>query len=165
MGYSQLIIKLSCFKVQRIWGNNDKEIMNIYHDINQEIQDVAPWIEESLIPSQLPSITWRELLLWACRLRRRVRVVGPSMRPLLEPGDEVLVDTNAYRQAKPKIGEIVLALHPEQENLEIIKRITEVFQDNRYFLKGDNLTSSTDSRSFGAVDLTSLRGRVTCRFA
>lgn len=139
--------------------------MNTSYDTNQATQDVAPWVEIDFAQAPLPSITWREFFLWVFRLRRRVRVTGPSMLPLLKPDDEVLVDIKAYQQAKPKVGDVVVAKHPEKANVEIIKRITEVFQNDRYFLKGDNSAFSTDSRSFGAIDLTFLRGRVTCRFA
>ena len=139
--------------------------MSTYDDINQVTQDVAPWVEINLAQHPLPDITWREFLLWIFRFRRRVRVTGPSMRPLLEPGDEVLVDIQAYRQGKPKVGDVVVATHPNDPRVEIIKRISEVFEHNRYFLKGDNPAFSTDSRSFGAIDSTNLLGRVTCRFA
>jgi len=139
--------------------------MNTYHDINQVTQDVAPLLEIDQAQHPLPDITWREFFFWIFRLRRRVRVTGPSMRPLLEPGDEVLVDINAYRQSKPKVGDVVVAKHPDDPHIEVIKRISEVFQYNRYFLKGDNPAFSTDSRSFGAVNLIDLLGRVTCRFA
>lgn len=139
--------------------------MNRSYDRNQATQDVAPWVEINSAQAQLPDITWREFWLWVFRLRRRVRVTGPSMLPLLKPDDEVLVDIKAYQQAKPKVGDVVVATHPEKPNVEIIKRITEVFQNNRYFLKGDNPALSTDSRSFGAVDLIDLKGRVSCRFA
>lgn len=139
--------------------------MNRPYNTNQATQDVAPWVNIDFAQVQLPDITWREFFFWIFRLRRRVRVTGSSMLPLLKPNDEVLVDIKAYQQAKPKVGDVVVAKHPEKHNLEIIKRITEVFQNDRYFLKGDNPAFSTDSRSFGAIDLASLKGRVTCRFA
>lgn len=140
-------------------------IMNSNHDLEQITQNVAPWAEIDLTQHSLPDITWRELLLWILRFRRRVRVTGPSMRPLLKPNDEVLVDINAYRQEKPKVGDVVVAIHPNNPHVEMIKRVTEVFAHNRYFLKGDNSAFSTDSRSFGVVELNQLLGRVTCRFA
>ena len=140
-------------------------IMNSNHELEPTTQNVAPWAEIDFTQHSLPDITWREFLLWIFRSRRRVRVTGPSMRPLLEPNDEVLVDIKAYRQNKPKVGDIVVVRHPHDPNLEMIKRVTEVFAHNRYFLKGDNPAFSTDSRSFGAVELNHLLGRVTCRFA
>ncbi|HDS74896.1 MAG TPA: S26 family signal peptidase, partial [Firmicutes bacterium] len=36
---------------------------------------------------------------WFFRLRVRFRVRGDSMRPLIADGDEVLVDTSAYRHS------------------------------------------------------------------
>ena len=121
--------------------------------------DVENW------PDKLPEITPREFLLWVLRFRKRFRVSGPSMLPLLKAGDEVLVDRRAYRRTEPTRGDIVVAEHPTQANLPLIKRVVSVLEDGRCILKGDNLAFSTDSRSFGAVSPTQILGRVTCRFA
>jgi len=86
------------------------------------------------------------------------------MLPLLKPGDEVLVDTRAYRKTPPQPGDIVVALHPYQDGMFIIKRITVRLDDGRYRLEGDNSAESTDSRSFGAVSAARIMGRVTSRF-
>lgn len=86
------------------------------------------------------------------------------MVPLLEPGDEVLVNPRAYRQRSPRPGDIVVARHPYRTDLRLIKRIAEVLDDGRCVLEGDNLTESTDSRVFGAIPPERIAGRVTSRF-
>ena len=128
-------------------------------------QDVTPLTGTEMWPDNLPEITLREFLLWLFRFRKRFRVTGPSMRPLLKPGDEVLVNPRAYRWAQPALGDIVVAQHPTQANLQLIKRVVLVLEDGRCILKGDNLAFSTDSRSFGAVPSRLILGRVICRFA
>ena len=86
------------------------------------------------------------------------------MSPLLEPGEEVLVDLRAYRRQLPRPGDIVVARHPYQQDLRIIKRVVMVTDDGRCRLKGDNVVESTDSRSFGMVPPSQILGRVTSRF-
>jgi len=81
------------------------------------------------------------------------------MLPGLKDGDVVLVDPYADLE----IGDVVLARHPFKKSVQIIKRIKEISPVNRYFLVGDNLPESTDSRSFGAVPPKHLIGKVTCR--
>ena len=48
----------------------------------------------------------KEILLWLIRKRRRYRVKGDSMLPLLRADDEVLVNQNAYRHQSPQMGDI-----------------------------------------------------------
>ena len=102
----------------------------------------------------------KELLLWILRLRRRYRVTGASMFPLLVAGDEVLVDSRAYRQQQPQIGDIVIAQHPAQADLQIVKRVADVIGDGRYHLQGDNANESSDS----LVPANLILGRVTSKF-
>jgi nickel-type superoxide dismutase maturation protease len=105
-----------------------------------------------------------ELLLWVIKLRRRFRITGNSMLPMLKPGDEVLVNPRAYRSLLPHAGDIVVAQHPYRTDLCLVKRVVEVFSDGRCFIKGDNPSESTDSCSFGAVTPERILGRVTSRF-
>ncbi len=86
------------------------------------------------------------------------------MTPLLKPGEEILIDPRAYRHIPPKVGDIVVARHPYQKHLRLVKRVTLVLEDGRCFLKGDNPIESTDSRSFGLVDSQHIIGKVTSRF-
>ncbi len=114
---------------------------------------------------ELPNSSYQEFLLWILRRRKRFRVLGKSMQPLLEPGEEILINPHAYCQSTPQVNDIVVVIHPEQSNLEMVKRIVKIREDNTYFLQGDNLLYSTDSRNFGAVTLNLIRGKVTSRFA
>ncbi len=86
------------------------------------------------------------------------------MFPLLKAGDEVLVDARAYRNKRPDTGDIVLVLHPQRPGFPMIKRITAILDNDRYFLRGDNASQSTDSRDFGAVAGKQIIGNVICRF-
>jgi nickel-type superoxide dismutase maturation protease len=111
------------------------------------------------------TVVGREVLLWLLGRRRRLRVVGGSMLPMLSPETEVLVDLRAYRQGRsPSVGEIVVAEHPHQSGFWLIKRVAAIRDNGDCVLLGDNLADSTDSRSFGAIAPTKLLGLVTCRF-
>lgn len=114
----------------------------------------------------LPVAGWRELLLWLLRRRSRLRVTGDSMRPTLAPGDVVLIDPRAYRQGRvPAWDDIVVAGHPHQPDLPIIKRVGIVEEDGQCLLLSDNPAAGTDSRHFGTVPARDLRGRVTSKIA
>lgn len=85
------------------------------------------------------------------------------MLPTLHPGDQVLVHPGAYCQTTPQVGDIVLARHPLQGKLCLIKRV-QVVVDHDYFLIGDNIPESTDSRVFRAISLDHILGKVTSFF-
>ena len=106
----------------------------------------------------------KEIFLWLLRLRKRLRVTGASMLPLLQPGDEILFDPRAYVEKRPQIDDIVVAWHPEKSDLKIVKRVVDVREDGRCQLQGDNKRESSDSRHFGLVRPEQLLGRVTGRF-
>lgn len=81
------------------------------------------------------------------------RVTGKSMLPTLKPGQLVMVWGWFY---KPKVNDIVVFKH---DGMEKIKRIAKI-KDNQVWLIGDNLSSSTDSRQFGALPIKSIVGKV-----
>jgi nickel-type superoxide dismutase maturation protease len=103
------------------------------------------------------------LLLLLLRRRRRFRVSGESMAPLLNPGDEVLIDPGAYRESPPRPGDIVVARHPFRTDIQIVKRVATV-SGAQCSLAGDNPNESSDSRTFGEVPLEQIIGKVTARF-
>ncbi len=112
----------------------------------------------------IPTSSNKELVLWLLRLRQRFCVTGASMYPLLKAGEEVLVDTRAYRHCLPKIGDLVIARHPHNHNLRIIKRVAFVDDNGDCFLLGENKKESSDSRSFGSVNFQKIIGKVTSKF-
>ncbi|MGF1603460.1 MAG: S26 family signal peptidase [Thermosynechococcaceae cyanobacterium] len=127
----------------------------------------------------VPKPKLKEIGLWLCRRRFRLRVVGLSMVPTLYPGDEVLVDGQAYGSSLPTVGDLVVAEHPGQSGLKIVKRVVALTVDEvcpkdsgsqeiapHYFctLLGDNPEASTDSRSFGDISVHKLLGKVTSLF-
>jgi nickel-type superoxide dismutase maturation protease len=88
------------------------------------------------------------------------------MFPLLQPGEEVLVDINFKgRNYFPKIGDIVVLNHPEKSSFPIIKRVVKIKETGEFFVQGDNFTVSNDSRHFGTVNSQLIIGKVVCRFA
>ncbi|WP_071880668.1 nickel-type superoxide dismutase maturation protease [[Leptolyngbya] sp. PCC 7376] len=85
---------------------------------------------------------------------------GDSMYPTYRDGTRVLVNLDAYLQKTPESKDVVLALHPFKIGVYIIKRVSHVTDDGRYFVVGDNSFSSSDSRGFGPLRLEKILGRV-----
>ncbi|MEX1045898.1 MAG: S26 family signal peptidase [Actinomycetota bacterium] len=94
----------------------------------------------------------------------RVEVEGRSMGPALEPGDWAV----ALRYQDPRAGEVVVVEHPHRPGYEMVKRLTagpggkvdgRVLDADEWWIEGD-AGASTDSRGFGPVSRTAIRGRV-----
>lgn len=118
------------------------------------------------MPEPLPvAPTFALLKLLLPRWQRR-RVNGRSMHPTLAEGSTVLLDTAVYHRSSPQIGDIVLAQHPFEPHNKMLKRITAVTEDGRYFLQGDNPNNlaSSDSRSFGPIQADQILGKITHLF-
>ena len=86
------------------------------------------------------------------------------MTPTLIPGDIIIVDTWAYQDTTAAIGDIVIFTKPYMPRTFLIKRIKQVSTDKMaiqpsYFIVGDNKKYSSDSRHFGWVVHTSIRGK------
>jgi nickel-type superoxide dismutase maturation protease len=108
---------------------------------------------------QLPKAGWFEKLLVLLGRRRIILVDGESMFPILTSGDKVIVAPASI----VRIGDIVLAEHPIKGSVRIIKRVSEITPEGRYFLVGDSPLESSDSRSFGAVSANLILGRITSK--
>jgi len=93
---------------------------------------------------------------WLVGRRERVRVVGESMQPTLERGEFVLVDPSA----QPRLGDLVTAVHPEDDSITVVKRVAARDNDGACYLTSDNPVG-TDSRHWGPVPARRIRGRVT----
>ena len=90
------------------------------------------------------SFSWWETWMWILGNRRRFLVSGDSMKPTLENGQFVLVDP---KPAVVSEGDIVICRHPTMD-LELVKRVM-VLEEGRFFVQGDNVKESSDSRQFG----------------
>lgn len=105
---------------------------------------------------------WTEIGLWALGKRWRFHVTGRSMLPTLKPGEEVLV-VPVSSASKISPSDIVVCFHPVQQNLRLIKRVSETFYDGSCYVVSDNIAEGTDSRSFGVVARSLVIGKVTSR--
>jgi nickel-type superoxide dismutase maturation protease len=86
------------------------------------------------------------------------------MEPALEPGDWLLVDPDAYLDRVPEPGDLVLAPDPREPERLLIKRVASVDADGTLALLGDAPDESTDSRVFGSIDPSTVRGRPWFRY-
>jgi len=90
---------------------------------------------------------------------RRVAVNGDSMRPVLEPGDRLLVV--GLLRFRP--GDVVAVADPRDERRVMVKRVSAVDAAGVTVL-GDNPAASTDSRTFGPVPRALVLGRAVYRY-
>jgi nickel-type superoxide dismutase maturation protease len=109
----------------------------------------------------LPEAGFYEIALVFLGSRHKYICEGKSMNPTLKDGEVVLVN----REATIGVGDIVVAKHPIEQNSEIVKRVERINERGHYFLVGDNLEDSNDSRHFGAVTGEYIKGKVTARLS
>jgi mitochondrial inner membrane protease subunit 1 len=109
--------------------------------------------------------------------------IGPSMMPTFNShGDIALLERISVRLHKLRQGDIVVALLPHDPDKLICKRliglpgdticIDPTSKNNHMFiqvpaghvwLQGDNITNSTDSRSYGPIPYGLIRAKVVAR--
>jgi signal peptidase I len=106
---------------------------------------------------------------------RRMVVEGRSMEPGFSAGDRVLVNKLAYIRAAPQRGDVVVVQRPGQA--PHIKRIAavpgeeagegdsrRVLGADEWWVLGDNLAESTDSRQLGPVSRKEIAGKVMFKY-
>ncbi len=83
------------------------------------------------------------------------------MEPLCKEGDFVLLDKLSYLMFRPRVGDMVVLLHPQEERLilKYIKREKVVENSFFYWVEGLNRESSSDSRNFGWIPRETILGR------
>ena len=96
---------------------------------------------------------------WRWRPVRRVEVRGPSMLPSLEPGDRLLL----VRSRRVRVGDVVAFGDPRVPARTMVKRVVARGPEGLTVV-GDNADASTDSRSWGAVEPSAIRGRAVYRY-
>ena len=90
----------------------------------------------------------------------RVAVVERSMEPALHPGDWLLVwrGTRPGRAVRVRPGQLVIARHPAQPDLLLVKRAARR-EPGGWWLSADNRAAgAADSRTFGVVSGRADRG-------
>lgn len=115
-------------------------------------------------------IAFAGLLLIAGRSVKRVVVEGRSMLPAYSPGQRLVVSRFAYLLRPPREGDVVAVRRGRRLDL---KRVTAVPGDrilvlgyervlgrDEWFVMGDNLAESTDSRHYGPVRRRDILGKV-----
>ncbi len=90
----------------------------------------------------------------------RLEIAGESMRPILEPGDRVLV----VRFVPLGVGDLVALADPRAADRLMVKRVAAI-DGGKFTVLGSNPGASTDSRHFGPVGRRSIAGRVVYRYA
>jgi len=97
----------------------------------------------------------------------RVAVAERSMEPALRPGDWLLVWRGLSDGRPPRIrpGRLVIARHPAQTDLLLVKRAT-AHRPGEWWLESDNSAAAgaVDSRSFGPVPEGLILGYVLGRY-
>jgi nickel-type superoxide dismutase maturation protease len=88
------------------------------------------------------------------------------MEPGLRPGDWLLVRRAVRAGRPPRIrpGQVVIARHPGQPGLLLVKRAARRERAG-WWLESDNPSASAvDSRAFGAVPPELIEGRLLARY-
>ena len=91
---------------------------------------------------------------------QRFSVQDTSMRPVVQPGDRLLVG----RWLRPRAGDLVVLRDPEQPSVFIVKRVASVEPNGDLVVRGDNPNVSRDSRHFGSVARRLVVGRAFYRY-
>ena len=113
----------------------------------------------SFLVMEIPIAGWKDRILFFLGRREAFRVEGNSMTPNLNDGDVVLVKPTR----RIKVGDVVLAKHPYKQSLKVLKRVSEINEQGRFELTGDNADESTDSRTFGSISSADVLGKVIGR--
>ena len=105
-----------------------------------------------------------------------MRVYGHSMRPVLEDGELVIVRAMSHSLALLQKGDLVAVCPFKMSNKILVKRLAGLPRDgvqvqgqcwklgaDQWFLLGDCLDDSLDSRAFGPVSHREIIGRVEAR--
>jgi len=89
---------------------------------------------------------------------RLYKITGYSMAPSLKEGARVVACTYWPLQ----LGDVVICRHPSSGR-ETVKRLVRI-AGREYYVEGDNLAMSTDSRHFGPLRKEDILSRVMFQY-
>jgi signal peptidase I len=111
------------------------------------------------------------------RVLRRYVVDGRSMLRAYAPGDRLVVEGVSYHFREPRIGEVVVVRQQGTGGRLDLKRIAarpgaevtvrdapDFLGNDEWYVLGDNLDESTDSRELGPIKSRDILGRVWFRY-
>jgi len=81
------------------------------------------------------------------------------MAPSINEGAFLLVST----WSRIRLGDVIVFHHPSTGR-DSVKRVIHISRDG-YFVEGDNLTRSTDSRHFGEIPKESVIGKAVFQYS
>ncbi|MCL2170686.1 MAG: signal peptidase I [Defluviitaleaceae bacterium] len=103
-------------------------------------------------------------------------ILGGSMSPTFSPGDRIIISRIAAISGFSR-GDLVMSRIPiDGYNMNMVKRIYGIpgdfvnfgggilLGDGEYFIVGDNLANSIDSRHFGPINQQQITARVLFRY-
>jgi signal peptidase I len=115
--------------------------------------------------------------VFGSRLVRRHVVEGRSMLQAYAPGQRLVVESLTYRLRPPRVAEAVVIRQRGTNGRLDLKRIvagpgsevtvrgaTDFLGKDEWYLLGDNLDESSDSRDLGPVNTSDILGRVWFRY-
>lgn len=85
------------------------------------------------------------------------------MEPAIKEGERVLVFGWAYIFSPPQRDEIIVVSDPREKNRKILKRVERAAKDS-IWVRGDNISQSTDSRNFGPIKRCDVLGKVILKY-
>jgi nickel-type superoxide dismutase maturation protease len=96
----------------------------------------------------------------------RVAVAEHSMEPALRPGDWLLVwrGIGPAHPADVRPGQIVVAQHPAEPGLLLVKRAVRRLPDGWWLGSDNSAAAAVDSRAFGPVPAELIKGRLLLRY-
>jgi len=95
-----------------------------------------------------------------------IEIRGNSMQPTYQNGDWLIFGT--ARSPKRLMNKVIVLERESYPGILLVKRVTQILERPsghlEFWVEGDNKEESTDSRDWGAVGLSEIRGKIWFRY-